>query len=197
MPVNAILDETIDLEMDPASGVIVAKFGNDRGASGTVKRLRDSEEEHAEFLPSGRMVKRIRSVQKVESLTDRLLRTGSITQKMKDAADKFESAFEMLYGSQMSGVSAFYRMPTGGGPSDAVPERLIMAKKRVNAVMAALGGPASLSASCIWFCLGWGETVAEWSRRKRFSGMATISERVAAGVLIGALGILGGSSDDW
>lgn len=185
--------EIIDLEFDEQSGVVVAKYSNDRGTNPEAIEAETSEWER---LPSGRLVKKIKTVRKVESLADRLLRLKTITPQQHEAANRFSWAFETYYGSQMSAVSAFYRMPGGSGTDDHISDKILAARERVNKAVDMLGGTRSLLASCLWFCIGFGETLEQWALRKRQSGVPSMDKRMASGVLVSALTLLG-DRDDW
>ena len=52
-----------------------------------------------------------------------------------------------------------------------------------------VGGPGSAGGSCLWHVLGWQRSLKEWALEQGWSGRR-VSQEVASGILIGALGAL-------
>ncbi len=116
-----------------------------------------------------------------------LLRNGSITAAMHDAGQDFNRTFVF---AQMDGAGApsLHRIP-GGRWHDNLTERVVMARKRLDAALDAVGGIASPGGCAVWHVAGLGRSVKEWSAREGWNGR-TLNEREAKGILIGALAVL-------
>jgi hypothetical protein len=55
--------------------------------------------------------------------------------------------------------------------------------------LTAVGGIASPAGSCLWHVLGCEWSVRQWAQREGWGGRR-VSEEIASGVLVGALGVL-------
>jgi hypothetical protein len=82
------------------------------------------------------------------------------------------------------------RIPGGGGPGD-LTEAQGDARRRVGAVLDALGGLGSPAGSCVWHVVGLQRSIREWALRQGWSGRPVRAEQ-AQGMLVAALGVLAG-----
>jgi hypothetical protein len=140
-------------------------------------------EEVREKDPDGRMVYHHRTVDTL----GKMLRAGTITPEMHDAAKDFQAAFIM---AQLDPLRALpiLRVP-GTGRELHLGERQLDARRRVHAALQALGGHASPAGSCIWFVLGHQMSLRQWALRQTWGGRAVRPDQ-AMGVLVAALAVL-------
>ena len=145
-------------------------------------RGRDVEEEYGAD-PDGRPVVRHRVVDTL----GRMLRAGTITQEMHDAARDLEVSFII------ANLDPLRALPlarvTGTGREPNLNERQLDARRRVHEAMEALGGIGSPAGSCIWHVVGLQRSIREWSMRQGWGGRLVRQEQ-AQGILIAALGML-------
>jgi hypothetical protein len=156
--------------------------------SGRVKphKVRGRElEEVREKDPEGGIVVHHRTV---DSLA-KMLRAGSITQEMHDAARDFQASFIV---ANLEAIRALpiLRVP-GNGREPDLNERQLDARRRVHQALEALGGISSPAGSCVWHVVGLQRSVREWSMRQGWGGRPVRQEQ-AQGILIAALGVLAG-----
>ena len=140
-------------------------------------------EEVREKDPDGRIVVHHRTVDTL----GKMLRAGTITEEMHDAARDFQAAFII---AQLDALRALplLRVPGTGGEPD-LNERQLDARRRVHAAMQALGGISSPAGSCIWHVVGLQRSVREWAMRQGWGGRPVRQEQ-AQGILIAGLGML-------
>src|SRR5688572_27590075 len=105
-------------------------------------------EEMREKDPDGRIVYHHRTVDTL----GKMLRAGTITPEMHDAARDFQAAFIL---AQLDPLRALpiLRVP-GTGREPELNERQLHARRRVHKSMAALGGISSPAGSCVWHVVG-------------------------------------------
>jgi len=140
-------------------------------------------EEVREKDPDGRIVVHHRTVDTL----GKMLRAGTITEEMHDAARDFQAAFII---AQLDALRALpmLRVPgTGREPDQS--ERQLHAKRRVHEAMQALGGLSSPAGSCVWHVVGLQRSVREWAMRQGWGGRPVRQEQ-AQGILVAALGML-------
>jgi hypothetical protein len=140
-------------------------------------------EEVREKDPDGRIVYHHRTVDTL----GKMLRAGTITEEMHDAARDFQAAFII---AQLDALRALpvLRVPgTGREPDQG--ERQLHAKRRVHEAMQALGGLSSPAGSCVWHVVGLQRSVREWAIRRGWGGRPVRQEQ-AQGMLVAALGVL-------
>ncbi|HEX6841058.1 MAG TPA: DUF6456 domain-containing protein [Stellaceae bacterium] len=150
----------------------------ERQRHGDVERLTSSIADEA-----GRPARPFRHVDTLA----RMLRRGSITGAMHQAGEDFRAVFAT---AQLDGLRApdLTRVPQT--LRDLEPTaRQAEARKRVWQALKALGGIASPAGSCIWHVVGCEWTLRDWSLREGWGGRP-LSEETAAGILVGALGVL-------
>ena len=148
---------------------------------GTMER--NELEEVREVDPDGRIVVHHRIVDTL----GKLLRSGTISQEMRDAAKDFQAAF-ILANLDPILASPIHRVQ-GSGREPDFTERQLDARRRVHTAMQALGGINSPAGSCVWHVVGLQRSVREWAMRQGWNGRPVRQEQ-AQGILIAALGML-------
>lgn len=150
----------------------------ERRRHGAVERLPQAIADEA-----GRPARPFRAIDTLGAM----LRKGTITATMRQAGDDFHALFVL---AQLDPLAApdLRRVPQGLRDLP-LTERQAEARKRVWRALQALGGMASPAGSCAWHILGLCWTVKDWALREGWGGRA-ISQEAAAGVLVGALGVL-------
>jgi len=143
---------------------------------------RELEEEYGAD-PDGRPVLRHRVVDTL----GKMLRTGTITQEMHDAAKDFQASFIVANLDSLRAVPIL-RVP-GTGREPELNERQLHARRRVHDAMAALGGISSPAGSCVWYVVGLQQSVREWAMRQGWGGRP-VDLKEAKGILVAALGML-------
>jgi hypothetical protein len=140
-------------------------------------------EEVREKDPYGRIVYQHRTVDTL----GKMLRSGTITQEMHDAAKDFQTAFII---AQLDPLRALpiVRVP-GSGREPELNERQLRARRRVHKAMAALGGFSSPAGCCVWHVVGLQRSVREWALRQGWGGRP-VEQTEARGILVAALGVL-------
>jgi hypothetical protein len=140
-------------------------------------------EEVREKDPDGRIVYHHRTVDTL----GKMLRAGTITPEMHEAAQDFQASFII---SQLDTLRALpvLRVPgTGREPDQS--ERQVDARRRVHAAMQALGGMSSPAGSCVWHVVGLQHSVRAWALSQGWGGRLVRQEQ-AQGILVAALGML-------
>jgi hypothetical protein len=117
----------------------------------------------------------------------KMLRAGTITQEMHDAARDFLAAFIIAQLDPLRALPVL-RVP-GTGREPDLSERQLHARRRVHEAMAALGGISSPAGSCVWHVVGLQRSVREWALRQGWGGRPVRQEQ-AQGILVAALGVL-------
>jgi hypothetical protein len=133
--------------------------------------------------PDGRIVVHHRTVDTL----GKMLRAGTITQEMHDAAKDFQAAFIVANLDPLRALPIL-RVP-GTGREPELNERQLHARDRVHRAMEALGGLSSPAGSCVWHVIGLQRSVREWAMRQGWGGRPVRQEQ-AQGILVAALGVL-------
>ena len=124
--------------------------------------------------------------------TDTLLvmeRRRTITPEMRQAAEDFRAIFRTAALDPLRAPD-LNRVPRMG--RDLNPgERAGGAREKVWTAMTTLGGIHSPAGSCVWHVVGCEWTLKDWALREGGGGRP-LSVETAAGVLVGALGVLQG-----
>ena len=140
-------------------------------------------EEVREKDPDGRIVYHHRTVDTL----GKMLRAGTITQEMHDAAKDFQASFIVAQLDPLRAVPIM-RVP-GTGREPELNVRQIHARDRVHKTLEALGGISSPAGSCVWHVVGLQRSVREWAIRQGWGGRPVRQEQ-AQGILVAALGVL-------
>ena len=148
-----------------------------------IHRHDDMLEPVYEADPDGRPVVHHRTVDTLGIM----LRAGSITKDMHDAARDFQAQFTIACLDPVVCLP-FDRLRGASGRTD-LTDAQVDARRRVGAVMDALGGMGSPAAGCVWHVVGLQRSVREWAMRLGWCGRP-MSEKQAQGILIAALGVL-------
>ena len=114
-------------------------------------------------------------------------RRRTITAAMREAGENFRALFRLAHLDPLRAVD-LAKVPESVRELH-VSERQAEARKRIDAVMRALGGHKSPAGSCIWHVVGEEKSVKDWALRASWSGRA-MKPDTASGVLVGALGVL-------
>jgi hypothetical protein len=140
-------------------------------------------EEVREKDPDGRIVYHHRTFDTL----GKMLRSGTITQEMHDAAKDFQAAF---IGANLDPLRALpiLRVP-GTGREPELNERQLDARRRVHRALEALGGISSPAGSCVWHVVGLQRSVREWAIQQGWNGRPVRQEQ-AQGIPAAALGML-------
>jgi hypothetical protein len=140
-------------------------------------------EEVREKDPDGRIVVHHRTVDTL----GKMLRAGTITEEMNDAARDFQAAFIIAQLDTLRALPVLRVPGTGREPDQG--ERHLHAKRRVHEAMQALGGLSSPAGSCVWHVIGLQRSAREWAMRQGWGGRPVRQEQ-AQGILVAALGVL-------
>ncbi len=133
--------------------------------------------------PDGRPVAHARTVDTLA----RMLKVGTITRAMHDAARDFESHF-IIGTYDVTPPRNMVRVSSGGWTHD-LTDNQIAARNRVARALGALGGVGSPGGSCVWHVVGLGHSLRDWALQQGWSGRP-MHGSLATGVLVAALGVL-------
>ena len=150
-----------------------------------IRRKDDVLEPVYEADPDGRPVVHHRTVDTLGIM----LRAGTITQAMHDAARDFQAQFTVARFDAIRCMS-LVRLPGGGGPGEFTDAQ-VDARRRVGDALDALGGLGSPAGSCVWHVVGLQRSVREWAMRQGWNERPVRVEQ-AQGILVAALGVLAG-----
>ena len=148
-----------------------------------IRRPDDVLESVYEADPEGRPIIHHRTVDTLGIM----LRAGTISQDMHDAARDFQAQFTVACYDTLV-CMRFRRDPSKGNRAE-LTETQIDARRRVDAAMDALGGLGSPAGSCVWHVVGLQRSIREWALRQGWGGRL-VGEKPAQGILIAALGVL-------
>ena len=148
-----------------------------------IRRQNDVLEPVYEADPEGRPVVHHRTVDTLGIM----LRAGTITQDMHDAARDFQAQFTIACYDTLV-CMRFDRDPSKGNRAE-LTETQIDTRRRVVAAMDALGGLGSPAGSCVWHVVGLQRSIREWAVRQGWGGRPVRVEQ-AQGILVAALGVL-------
>ncbi len=135
--------------------------------------------------PDGRPVVHHRTVDTLGIM----LRAGTITKAMHDAARDFQAQFTIARFDVVR-CMPLVRVPSGGGPGD-LTDAQVDARRRLGKALDALGGLGSPAGSCVWHVVGLQRSIREWAMRQGWGGRPVRVEQ-AQGILVAALGVLAG-----
>ena len=148
-----------------------------------IQRHDDLLEPVYEADPDGRPVVHHRTVDTLGIM----LRAGTITREMHDAARDFQARFTIACYDVVR-CMPLMRLPGGSGPGD-LTDGQVDARRRVGAALDALGGLGSPAGSCVWHVVGLQRSIREWAMRQGWGGRPVRIEQ-AQGILVAALGVL-------
>jgi hypothetical protein len=140
-------------------------------------------EEVREKDPDGRIVVHHRTVDTLGTM----LRAGTITPEMYDAAKDLQAAFIVANLDPLRALPIVHVPGTGRDPE--LNDRQLHARRRVHQALQALGGISSPAGSCVWHVVGLQRSVREWAIRQGWGGRPVRQEQ-AQGILVAALGVL-------
>jgi Domain of unknown function (DUF6456) len=140
-------------------------------------------EEVREKDPDGRIVVHHRTVDTL----GKMLRAGTISPEMHDAAKDLQAAFIVANLDPLRALPIL-RVP-GTGREPDLNERQLDARRRVHKALEALGGISGPAGSCVWHVVGLQRSVREWALRQGWGGRPVRQEQ-AQGILVAALGVL-------
>jgi hypothetical protein len=150
-----------------------------------IRRQNDVLEPVYEADPDGRPVVHHRTVDTLGIM----LRAGTITREMHDAARDFQAQFTIARFDVIR-CMPLLRLPGGSGPGDFADAQ-VDARRRVGNALDALGGLGSPAGSCVWHVVGLQRSIREWAMRQGWGGKPVRIEQ-AQGILVAALGVLAG-----
>ena len=150
-----------------------------------IRRQDELLEQVYEADPEGRPVVHHRTVDTL----GRMLRAGTITKAMHDAARDFQAQFTVARYDVVR-CMPLMRLPSGDGPSD-LTDAQVDTRRRIGAALDALGGLGSPAGSCVWHVVGLQRSIREWAMRQGWGGRPVRVEQ-AQGILVAALGVLAG-----
>ena len=148
-----------------------------------IHRQNDVLEPVYEADPDGRPVVHHRTVDTLGIM----LRAGTITREMHDAARDFQAQFTIARFDVVR-CMPLVRLPGGSGPDD-LTDAQVDARRRVGSALDALGGLGSPAGSCVWHVVGLQRSIREWAMRQGWGGRPVRVEQ-AQGILVAALGML-------
>jgi hypothetical protein len=150
-----------------------------------IRRQDDILEPVYEADPDGRPVVHHHTVDTL----GRMLRAGTITKDMHDAARDFQAAFTIARFDTVR-CMPLVRLPGSSGEL-RLTESQLDARRRVGEALDALGGLGSPAGSCVWHVVGLQCSIREWAMRQGWGGRPVQIEQ-AQGILVAALGVLVG-----
>ena len=138
--------------------------------------------------PDGRPVTHGRTVDTLA----RMLKAGTITVAMHDAARDFQAHFTIA-AYDATATASIVRVRRRRGEkmtwNDDLTIRQIAARDRVHDVLQALGGMSSPGGSCVWHVVGLQMSLREWAMQQGWNNKP-VRPGEASGILISALGML-------
>jgi hypothetical protein len=133
--------------------------------------------------PDGRIVYHHRTVDTL----GKMLRSGTITPEMHDAAQDFQAAFIVANLDPLRALSIL-RVP-GRDASQISTSDSCTLDAACTRTLEALGGISSPAGSCVWHVVGLQRSVREWAIRQGWSGRSVRQEQ-AQGILVAAVRVL-------
>jgi len=118
-----------------------------------------------------------------------MLRAGTITKAMHDAARDFQAQFTIARFDVVRCMS-LVQVTGSSGPGD-LTDAQVDARRRIGKALDVLGGLGSPASSCVWHVVGLQRSIREWAMRQGWGGRPVRIEQ-AQGILVAALGVLAG-----
>ena len=116
-----------------------------------------------------------------------MLRAGTITKAMHDAARDFQAQFTIARFDVVRCMS-LVQVTGSSGPGD-LTDAQVDARRRIGKALDVLGGLGSPASSCVWHVVGLQRSIREWAMRQGWGGRPVRIEQ-AQGILVAALGVL-------
>jgi hypothetical protein len=160
---------------------MIARIKPTRVRGRQIEEIRDAD-------PEGRPVLHR---QIIDTLT-RMLRAGTITDAMYNAARDFQAAFAIAHLEPLRALPML-RVP-GTGRAPELNRFQLDARHRIQEALDALGGLSSPAGSCVWHVVGGERSLRDWALRQSWSGRP-LPQGHAQGILVAALGILAARTD--
>src|SRR5512144_2028742 len=135
-----------------------------------IHRQSDVLEPVYEADPDGRPVVHHRTVDTLGSM----LRAGTITKDMHDAARDFQAQFTIARFDVVR-CMPLIRLPRGGHGD--LTDAQVDARRRVGGALDALGGLGSPAGSCVWHVVGLQRSIREWAMRQGWGGRPVRARR--------------------
>lgn len=156
------------------------------GSALTQERRRRGDVERLPFAIADEAGRPARPYRVVDTLAA-MLRKGTISGPMRQAADDFHALFvtaslDPLRAPDLNRMRQGFR-------EDPLTLRQAEARTKIWQALQALGGIASPSGSCVWHVVGLEWTVKDWALREGWGGRP-LSQETASGILVGSLGVL-------
>ena len=120
-----------------------------------------------------------------------LHRNGTITDAMLATGRRFEEDFALAHFETVGSVDWLRVSSPGHWKGLSLTDSIQGARDRVWKTMQRLGGPNSPLGMAAWWVVGYGLTVKEFALRQSWSPGRPLDQRVATGLVVGALGLLG------
>lgn len=115
-----------------------------------------------------------------------MLGNGTITAAMHDAGLVFRGQFRT---AALDGVRTSPLLRLAASSGGQMTDRQLDARRKVSAVLEAMGGQDSAAGSCIWHVVGCEASLREWATRQGWNGRP-VGHSQAQGILVAALGML-------
>lgn len=173
-----------------ADNVEVAVHSDDRGTPEFGRRMLVGEE---------RVISRgaVRRVRRTIDVLARMYHNRTISPEMVEAGRRFQRLFHDARFEGHSGSSFGHVVPRGRGRRHGergqrgnAADRALDARAELARAVGVLGGHRSPGASAVWFVLGEEAAIRDYARRSGWGAGRTMTEEVARGVLVAALGVL-------
>jgi hypothetical protein len=150
----------------------------ERSTHGAVERLEETIKD-----TEGRVCRPYRAIDILAAME----RRGAITGEMRSAGETFRTKFTHAHLDQLRAADI---TRSSAGKSSADPhQKNYDARDHVWRAICAVGGLASAGGACLWHVVGLEHSLKEWAVEQGWSGRL-VSQEVASGILIAALGAL-------
>jgi hypothetical protein len=137
-----------------------------------------------EANPDGRPVVHHRTVDTLGIM----LRAGTISKDMHDAARDFQAQFTLACYDVVR-CMPLMRLPGGGGGAE-LTDAQVDARRRVGHALDAVGGLGSPAGSCVWHVVGLQCSIREWAMRQGWGGRPVHVEQGQGNPCGGVVGVM-------
>ena len=170
--------------------VEVAIWSDDRGTPEFAQRKLVGEDR---IVSQGE----VRRVRRTVDVLGRMYRNRTISPEMIKAGRRFQRLFHDAQFEGRGGSSFGHGVPRvrgrrygSRGQQASAIDRALDARAELARAVGVLGGHRSPGASAVWFVLGEEAAIRDYARRSGWGAGRTMTEEVARGVLVAALGVL-------